>query len=77
VLVQIEKSLGVSFEQVLALLRGEIAFYARPGAVIPDSRSPSRKRTRAARSRPSTRSQRDWRRLQARASSPVRRAVIR
>jgi hypothetical protein len=35
-LAQIEKSLGVSFEQVLALLRGEIAFYARPGAVIPE-----------------------------------------
>ena len=35
-LAQIEKSLGVSFEQVLALLRGEIAFYARPGAGIPE-----------------------------------------
>jgi hypothetical protein len=35
-LAQIEKSLGVSFEQILALLRGEIAFYARPGAGIPE-----------------------------------------
>jgi hypothetical protein len=35
-LAQLEKSLGVPYEQVLALLRGEIAFYARPGAVIPE-----------------------------------------
>jgi Protein of unknown function (DUF3352) len=35
-LAQLEKSLGVPLDQVLALLHGEIAFYARPGAVIPE-----------------------------------------
>ena len=36
VLAQIEKSLGLSLDEILGLLRGEIAFYARPGAVIPE-----------------------------------------
>jgi uncharacterized protein DUF3352 len=35
-LAQLEASLGVSLDQVLGLLRGEIAFYARPGAGIPE-----------------------------------------
>src|SRR5215210_3782060 len=35
-LAQLQGMLGVSFEQVLALLRGEIAFYARPGVGIPE-----------------------------------------
>jgi Protein of unknown function (DUF3352) len=35
-LAQIEKALGVPFDQVLAMLRGEIAFYVRPGAGIPE-----------------------------------------
>jgi hypothetical protein len=35
-LAQIEKALGVPFDQVLGLLRGEIAFYVRPGAGIPE-----------------------------------------
>jgi hypothetical protein len=35
-LEQIEASLGVSLDRVLGLLRGEIAFYARPGAGIPE-----------------------------------------
>jgi hypothetical protein len=35
-LAQIERSLGISLDEVLSLLRGEIAFYARPGAVIPE-----------------------------------------
>lgn len=35
-LAQMQAMLGVSFEQVLALLRGEIAFYARPGIGIPE-----------------------------------------
>jgi hypothetical protein len=33
---QLQATLGVSLEQVLALLRGEIALYARPGAGIPE-----------------------------------------
>ena len=33
---QMQAMLGVSVEQLLALLRGEIAFYSRPGAVIPE-----------------------------------------
>ena len=33
---QMQQMLGVSFEQVVALLSGEIAFYARPGAGIPE-----------------------------------------
>ncbi len=33
---QLQQSLGVTLEQVLALLQGEIAFYARPGAGIPE-----------------------------------------
>jgi hypothetical protein len=36
VLPQIEAALGVSLDQLVALLRGEIAFYARPGAGIPE-----------------------------------------
>jgi hypothetical protein len=32
----VQAALGVSVEQVLELLRGEVAFYARPGAVIPE-----------------------------------------
>jgi Protein of unknown function (DUF3352) len=32
----IESALGVSLDQIVALLRGEIAFYARPGAGIPE-----------------------------------------
>jgi hypothetical protein len=35
-LEQLQAALGVSIEQVLALLRGEVAFYARPGALIPE-----------------------------------------
>lgn len=35
-LAQVQAALGVSVEQVLELLRGEVAFYARPGAVIPE-----------------------------------------
>ena len=35
-ITQLEQTLGVSLEQVLALLSGEAAFYARPGAVIPE-----------------------------------------
>ena len=35
-LTQFEKALGVSLDQILSLLRGEIAFYARPGAGIPE-----------------------------------------
>lgn len=35
-IAQLEQALGVSLEQVLALLGGETAFYARPGAVIPE-----------------------------------------
>jgi Protein of unknown function (DUF3352) len=31
-----EKEYGVTLEQVLSLLSGEVAFYARPGAVIPE-----------------------------------------
>jgi hypothetical protein len=31
-----EQEYGVTLEQVLALLSGEVAFYARPGAVIPE-----------------------------------------
>jgi Protein of unknown function (DUF3352) len=33
---QIQAMLGVTFDQLLALLRGEVAFYSRPGAVIPE-----------------------------------------
>jgi hypothetical protein len=33
---QMQQALGVTLEQVLALLQGEIAFYARPGAGIPE-----------------------------------------
>jgi hypothetical protein len=33
---QLEQALGVTLEQVLALLGGETAFYARPAAVIPE-----------------------------------------
>jgi hypothetical protein len=35
-LEQLQAALGVSIEQVLTLLRGEVAFYARPGALIPE-----------------------------------------
>jgi Protein of unknown function (DUF3352) len=35
-LKQAEAMIGVSFGQILALLRGEIAFYVRPGAGIPE-----------------------------------------
>jgi uncharacterized protein DUF3352 len=35
-IAQFEKEYGVTLEQVLALLSGEVAFYARPGAVIPE-----------------------------------------
>ncbi len=35
-IAHLEQMLGVSFEQVLALLSGETAFYARPGAAIPE-----------------------------------------
>ena len=35
-LEQLQATLGVPVEQVLALLRGEVAFFARPGAVIPE-----------------------------------------
>jgi hypothetical protein len=35
-LEQLRAALGVSIEQVLALLRGEVVFYARPGALIPE-----------------------------------------
>jgi hypothetical protein len=35
-LKQLQATLGVSLDQLLALLSGEVAFYARPGAVIPE-----------------------------------------
>jgi hypothetical protein len=35
-LKQLEETLGVSIDQLLALLSGEVAFYARPGAGIPE-----------------------------------------
>ena len=35
-IAKFEKEYGVTLEQVLALLSGEVAFYARPGAVIPE-----------------------------------------
>jgi hypothetical protein len=35
-LKQLQQTLGVSLDQLLALLSGEVAFYARPGAVIPE-----------------------------------------
>jgi len=35
-LAQLQKSLGVSLDEILGLLRGEIAFYVRPSAVIPE-----------------------------------------
>jgi hypothetical protein len=35
-LAQLEAALGVPLEQVLTLLQGEVAFYARPAAVIPE-----------------------------------------
>jgi hypothetical protein len=35
-LQQLEAMLGVPFEEVLALLRNEVAFYVRPGAGIPE-----------------------------------------
>ena len=35
-LKQLHETLGVSLDQLLALLSGEVAFYARPGAVIPE-----------------------------------------
>jgi hypothetical protein len=35
-LARIEQGLGVPLDQILGLLHGEIAFYARPGAVIPE-----------------------------------------
>jgi Protein of unknown function (DUF3352) len=35
-LEQLQAALGVPLEQVLALLRGEVAFYARPGALVPE-----------------------------------------
>jgi hypothetical protein len=35
-LEQLQAALGVPVEQVLALLRGDVAFYARPGALIPE-----------------------------------------
>jgi hypothetical protein len=35
-LKQLQETLGVSLEQLLTLLNGEVAFYARPGAVIPE-----------------------------------------
>jgi Protein of unknown function (DUF3352) len=36
-LPQIEQALGVKLADVLALLRGEVAFYARPGGAIPEA----------------------------------------
>jgi hypothetical protein len=35
-LKQLEETLGVSIDQLLTLLSGEVAFYARPGAGIPE-----------------------------------------
>ena len=35
-IAKFEQEYGVTLEQVLALLSGEVAFYARPGAVIPE-----------------------------------------
>lgn len=35
-LKQLESMLGVSFDEILALLHNEVAFYVRPGAVIPE-----------------------------------------
>jgi hypothetical protein len=35
-IAKFEKEYGVTLEQVLALLSGEVAFYARPAAVIPE-----------------------------------------
>ena len=35
-LQQMQAALGVTFDQIVALLRGEIALYARPGAGIPE-----------------------------------------
>jgi uncharacterized protein DUF3352 len=35
-LQQLQSALGVTFEEVLALLRNEVAFYVRPGAIIPE-----------------------------------------
>jgi len=35
-IAKFEKEYGVTLEQVLALVSGEVAFYARPGAVIPE-----------------------------------------
>ncbi len=35
-LAQMEKQLGVTLDQLVSLLSGEIAFYARPGAGIPE-----------------------------------------
>ena len=35
-LKQLQQTLGVSLDQLLGLLSGEVAFYARPGAAIPE-----------------------------------------
>jgi Protein of unknown function (DUF3352) len=35
-IAQLQRTLGVSLDELLALLSGEVAFYARPGAVIPE-----------------------------------------
>jgi hypothetical protein len=37
VLPQIEQALGVKLADILALLRGEVAFYARPGGALPEA----------------------------------------
>jgi hypothetical protein len=36
VLQQVQAALGVPLDQVVALLQGEVAFYVRPGALIPE-----------------------------------------